>query len=78
MTVFSSAAAGTASVARGWSLTLDSLIGDHISQVLRENFPLHLPYFLPTYLDFVALSLVLLLTGKMVVRDGLGRVVCDG
>ncbi|XP_003127472.2 cationic amino acid transporter 3-like [Sus scrofa] len=55
----------TASVARGWSLTLDSLIGDHISQVLRENFPLHLPYFLPTYLDFVALSLVLLLTGVL-------------
>ncbi|XP_070626357.1 cationic amino acid transporter 3-like [Bos indicus] len=57
---------GTACIARGWSSALDSLTGNHISQGLQGTLSLHVPYFLPTYADFVALSLVLLLTGVLV------------
>lgn len=60
----SSATAGTACIARGWSSALDSLTGNYISQGLQETLSLHVPYFLPTYADFVALALVLLLTGE--------------
>ncbi|XP_040091466.1 cationic amino acid transporter 3-like [Oryx dammah] len=55
----------TAYLARAWSYAFDSLIGNHISQVLQETFSLQIPYFLPTYLDFFALALVLLLTGVL-------------
>ncbi|XP_020761158.2 LOW QUALITY PROTEIN: cationic amino acid transporter 3-like [Odocoileus virginianus] len=55
---------GTACVARGWSSALDSLIGNHISQGLQGTLSLQMPYFLPTYADFVTLGLVLLLTGE--------------
>ncbi|XDC82533.1 hypothetical protein R6Z07F_013706 [Ovis aries] len=57
---------GTACIARGWSSALDSLTGNYISQGLQETLSLHVPYFLPTYADFVALALVLLLTGVLV------------
>ncbi|XP_052511783.1 cationic amino acid transporter 3-like [Budorcas taxicolor] len=54
---------GTAALARASSYIFDSLIGNHISQALQENFSLHLPYSLATYADFFALGLVLLMTG---------------
>lgn len=46
----------------------DSLIGDLISQALEGTFPLHVPYLLATYADFLALGLVLLLAGESGVR----------
>uniref|UniRef100_A0A8C3WXC2 Cationic amino acid transporter C-terminal domain-containing protein n=1 Tax=Catagonus wagneri TaxID=51154 RepID=A0A8C3WXC2_9CETA len=58
---------GTARVARAWSYIFDSLIGNHISRVLQENFPLHTPSFLAMYADYFALGLVLLMTGVLVV-----------
>ena len=39
------AAAGTASEARAWSLTFDSLIGNHISQAFQGTFSPYMPYF---------------------------------
>uniref|UniRef100_A0A8D0TBJ8 Cationic amino acid transporter C-terminal domain-containing protein n=1 Tax=Sus scrofa TaxID=9823 RepID=A0A8D0TBJ8_PIG len=53
----------TACVTRAWSYTFDSLIGNHISQVLEGTFSEHMPSFLATYPDFVALALVLLIAG---------------
>ncbi|XP_027370294.1 cationic amino acid transporter 3-like [Bos indicus x Bos taurus] len=44
-----------------WRYAFDSLIGDLISQALEGTFPLHVPYLLATYADFLALGLVLLL-----------------
>uniref|UniRef100_A0A8D0TTB6 Cationic amino acid transporter C-terminal domain-containing protein n=1 Tax=Sus scrofa TaxID=9823 RepID=A0A8D0TTB6_PIG len=55
-----------ASVARAWSSAFDSLIRNHISQVFKETFSLHVPHFLAKYPDFFALSLVLLLMGVLV------------
>ncbi|KAB0347236.1 hypothetical protein FD754_012093 [Muntiacus muntjak] len=55
-----------ASVARAWSHTFDSLIGNHISQVLEGTFSPYMPYFLAKYPDFVALAVLLLLTGLLV------------
>ncbi|XP_006208676.2 cationic amino acid transporter 3-like [Vicugna pacos] len=55
-----------ASVARAWSYTFDSLIGNHISQGLQETFSPHMPSFLAAYPDFVVLGLVLLMTGALV------------
>lgn len=72
------AAAGTASVARAWSSAFDSLTGNHISQVLRGAFSLHVPYSLAKYPDFFALGLVLLLTGETGFSDRMGRVGCGG
>ncbi|XP_072824611.1 cationic amino acid transporter 3-like [Vicugna pacos] len=57
---------GTASVARAWSSTFDSLIGNHISQGLQGTFSRHVPYFLAKYPDVFAFGLVLLLTGVLV------------
>ncbi|XP_003127474.3 cationic amino acid transporter 3-like [Sus scrofa] len=57
---------GTARVAKAWSYIFDRLIGNHISQVLQEAFPLHMPSFLATYADVFALGLVLLMTGILV------------
>nr|XP_025124091.1 cationic amino acid transporter 3-like [Bubalus bubalis] len=62
----SAAAAAVASVARAWSHTFDSLIGNHISQALEGTFSPYMPYFLATYPDFVALAMLLLLTGLLV------------
>ncbi|XP_043756029.1 cationic amino acid transporter 3-like isoform X7 [Cervus elaphus] len=57
---------GTGSVARAWSVAFDSLIGNHIFQALEGTFSPYMPYYLAKYPDFVALSLVLLLTGVLV------------
>ena len=76
MTVPSSAPSASASVAKAWSSTFDSLIGNHISQALEGTFSPYMPYFLATYPDFVALAVLLLLTGKlgifMIRREGWG------
>ncbi|KAM9756399.1 LOW QUALITY PROTEIN: cationic amino acid transporter 3-like [Dama dama] len=58
--------AAVASVARAWSHTFDSLIGNHISQALEGTFSPYMPYFLAKYPDFVALAVLLLLTGLLV------------
>ncbi|XP_057568191.1 LOW QUALITY PROTEIN: cationic amino acid transporter 3-like [Hippopotamus amphibius kiboko] len=55
----------TASVAKAWSYTFDGIIGNHISQALQGAFSVHMPSFLARYPDFVALVLVLLLTGLL-------------
>ncbi|XP_057568038.1 cationic amino acid transporter 3-like [Hippopotamus amphibius kiboko] len=55
----------TASVARAWSSAFDSLIGNHISQALQGTFSPHMPSFLAKYPDFLALALVLLMTGLL-------------
>ena len=70
----SAAAVGTACIARAWSYTFDSLIGNHISQALERTFSLYMPYYLAKYPDFFALGLVLLLTGESGVRARVGRV----
>ncbi|XP_025125342.2 cationic amino acid transporter 3 isoform X2 [Bubalus bubalis] len=57
---------GTGSVARAWSIAFGSLIGNHIFQALEGTFSPYMPYYLAKYPDFVALSLVLLLTGVLV------------
>ncbi|XP_010832113.1 PREDICTED: cationic amino acid transporter 3-like, partial [Bison bison bison] len=57
---------GTGSVARAWSIAFDSLIGNHIFQALEGTFSPYMPYYLAKYPDFVSLSLVLLLTGVLV------------
>ena len=64
MTVPSSAPAASASVAKAWSSTFDSLIGNHISQALQKTFFQYMPDYLATYPDFVALAMVLLFTGE--------------
>ncbi|XP_055267002.1 cationic amino acid transporter 3-like [Moschus berezovskii] len=56
----------TACIARAWSSTFDSLIGNHISKALKGTFSLQMPYFLASFPDFLALGLVLLLTGLLV------------
>uniref|UniRef100_A0A8D0WBE5 Cationic amino acid transporter 3 n=1 Tax=Sus scrofa TaxID=9823 RepID=A0A8D0WBE5_PIG len=56
----------TAYLTRAWSYTFDSLIGNHISQVLEGTFSEHMPSFLATYPDFVALVLVLLIAGLLI------------
>ncbi|XP_059239321.1 cationic amino acid transporter 3-like [Mustela nigripes] len=56
---------GAASVARAWSSAFDDLIGNQVSQLLKGGFSLQVPHVLATYLDFLALGLVLLLTGLL-------------
>ncbi|KAI4571108.1 hypothetical protein MJG53_013214 [Ovis ammon polii x Ovis aries] len=56
----------TGSVTRAWSITFNSLIGNHIFNALEGTFSSYMPYYLAMYTDFVALSLVLLLTGVLV------------
>ncbi|XP_043290953.1 cationic amino acid transporter 3-like isoform X3 [Cervus canadensis] len=67
---------GTASEARAWSLTFDSLIGNHISQAFQGTFSPYMPYFLAWYPDFFALGLVLLLTGLNI--SGLIFIIISG
>ncbi|XP_060996621.1 cationic amino acid transporter 3-like [Dama dama] len=55
----------SASVAKAWSSTFDSLIGNHISQALQKTFFQYMPDYLATYPDFVALAVVLLFTGAL-------------
>ena len=59
-----SAPAGTASLARASSYIFDSLIGNRISEALGGTFSLQMPSFLASFPDFLALGLVLLLTGE--------------
>ncbi|XFF87578.1 hypothetical protein AB1E18_013797 [Capra hircus] len=56
----------TACVAKVWSYSFDSLIGNHISQTLEGTFSPHMPSFLATFPDFVALALVLVMIGGLV------------
>ena len=76
MNLSSSAPAAIASVARAWSSTFDSLIGNHISQAFQGTFSPYMPYYLAKYPDFVALSLVLLLTGETGIQVRMGRLGC--
>ena len=76
MNVPSYSAAVTGSVARAWSITFDSLIGNHIFNVLEGIFSSYMPYYLAKYPDFVALSLVLLLTGETGIQVRMGRLGC--
>ncbi|XP_055408296.1 cationic amino acid transporter 3-like isoform X2 [Bubalus kerabau] len=57
-----------ACIARAWSSTFDSLIGNHISEALGGTFSLQMPYFLASFPDFLVLGLVLLLTGLLALR----------
>ena len=76
MDVPSYSAAGTGSVARAWSVAFDSLTGNHIFQALEGTFSPYMPYYLAKYPDFVALSLVLLLTGETGIQVRMGRLGC--
>nr|XP_042088287.1 cationic amino acid transporter 3-like isoform X4 [Ovis aries] len=58
----------TACIAQAWSSTFDSLIGNHISEALGGTFSLQMPSFLASFPDFLALGLVLLLTGLLALR----------
>ncbi|KAM7232949.1 hypothetical protein CapIbe_015085 [Capra ibex] len=60
--------AATACIARAWSSTFDSLIGNRISEALGGTFSLQMPSFLASFPDFLALGLVLLLTGLLALR----------
>ncbi|OWK15575.1 hypothetical protein Celaphus_00004841 [Cervus elaphus hippelaphus] len=55
--------AAASCLTRAWSYAFDSLIGNHISQALERTFSPHMPSFLAPYPDFIALGLVLLMTG---------------
>ena len=76
MNVPSYSASGSGSVARAWSITFGSLIGNHIFQALEGTFSPYMPYYLAKYPDFVALSLVLLLTGETGIQVRMGRLGC--
>ncbi|XDB60422.1 hypothetical protein AB1E18_013793 [Capra hircus] len=54
----------TPCIARAWSSTFDSLIGNHISEALGGTFSLQMPSFLASFPDLLALGPVLLLTGR--------------
>nr|XP_014337801.1 PREDICTED: cationic amino acid transporter 3-like [Bos mutus] len=56
----------TVCVAKVWSYSLDSLIGNHISQALEGTFSPYMPSFLATFPDFVALALVLVMIGVLI------------
>uniref|UniRef100_A0A8C6DZC5 Cationic amino acid transporter C-terminal domain-containing protein n=1 Tax=Moschus moschiferus TaxID=68415 RepID=A0A8C6DZC5_MOSMO len=58
--------AGASCITRAWSYAFDSLIGNHISYALERTFSPHMPFFLAPYPDFIALGLVLLMTGLLV------------
>lgn len=74
----SSPAAATASVSKAWSYTFDGLIGNHISQALQRGFSQYMPDYLARYPDFIALAVVLLLTGEIGVQIRMGREGCGG
>ena len=64
ISLHSSASAAASCLTRAWSYAFDSLIGNHISQALERTFSPHMPSFLAPYPDFIALGLVLLMTGE--------------
>lgn len=55
---------GTASVAKGMALYIDSLCNNSIARTMIEVAPIKIP-FMADYPDFFAFSLVLLITGKL-------------
>uniref|UniRef100_A0A8C0TVY8 Cationic amino acid transporter C-terminal domain-containing protein n=1 Tax=Canis lupus familiaris TaxID=9615 RepID=A0A8C0TVY8_CANLF len=60
--------AGAAGMALAWTLAFYYLIGNQISQAMRESVLLHVPHVLVEYTDFFAMGLVLLLTGILALR----------
>lgn len=54
---------GTASVAKGLSLYIDNMIGNPLSSIFRELFPINISFLSP-YPDFLAFVVVMLLTGN--------------
>ena len=58
----------------GLELCLGQPEGNHISQGLQGTLSLHVPYFLPTYADFVALAWCC--CSQVRGGDGMGRVGC--
>ena len=65
-----SAAAATTCLSKAWSITFDSLIGNHISQALEGTFSPYMPFFLATYSDFVTLGLLLVMIGEKGTETG--------
>ncbi|KAB0381478.1 hypothetical protein FD755_003395 [Muntiacus reevesi] len=55
----------TTCLSKAWSITFDSLIGNHISQALEGTFSPYMPSSLATFPDFVALALLLVMIGVM-------------
>ena len=78
MNVPSSAPAASPRVSKAWSYTFDGLIGNHISQALQRGFSQYMPDYLARYPDFIALAVVLLLTGEIGVQIRMGREGCGG
>ncbi|XP_039622171.1 cationic amino acid transporter 3 [Polypterus senegalus] len=56
---------GTASVARAWSSTFDTLIEERISSFFKHSVSIKVPGVLAEYPDFFALILVMLLTALL-------------
>ena len=54
----------TASVARAFSLNLDALINNTMSNAFLETFPLNSPILSP-YVDFFCMAITLALAGKV-------------
>ncbi|CAM9958720.1 unnamed protein product [Rangifer tarandus platyrhynchus] len=55
----------TTCLSKAWSITFDSLIGNHISQALEGTFSPYMPSILATFPDFVVLALLLVMIGVL-------------
>lgn len=60
---------GTASVCRGISLYLDTLLNDTLKQSFAEAAPMHVS-FLGSYFDFLAFGLVVVFGGELTLVAG--------